>query len=140
MRRSSTQKRKWTRENPVKGVAIPSDKDAVRIQVVTAEEEKQYFRRARKNLALYDLGRLMLNQGVRPDEALSLGKADVDLENGRIFIRDGKSSAARRTLDLTSESKLILAKRMKVTPGGYSLQNGSGVCTLAGSTVRTTVC
>lgn len=88
-------KRKWTRENPVKGVAIPSDKDAVRIQVVTAEEEKQYFRRAGKNLALYDLGRLMLNQGVGPDEALSLGKADVDLENGRIFIRDEGDNPSR---------------------------------------------
>jgi hypothetical protein len=42
----------WARENPVRGVEIPSDKDAVRIHVLTAEEEVIYFDAARRRLKL----------------------------------------------------------------------------------------
>jgi len=38
--------------------------------------------------------------------------ADVDLDRGQLRITSGKSPAARRTLDLTSESRAILARRM----------------------------
>jgi integrase/recombinase XerD len=61
---------------------------------------------------LHDLGRLMLNQGPRPDEVTSLAKADVDLERRRMYFRRGKSRAAPRKLDLTAESCRILAERM----------------------------
>lgn len=54
----------------------------------------------------------MLNQGMRPEEVTCLRKDDVDLERGQRQIRKGKSTAARRTLDLTSESRQILARRM----------------------------
>ena len=36
----------WARENPVRGVDIPSDRDSVRIHVLSAEEEALYFERA----------------------------------------------------------------------------------------------
>ena len=105
-------KQRWTRTNPVRNVTVPSDADAVRIHVLTPDEEKEYFRRAAKHEDLYDLGRLILNQGMRPDEVASLHKDDVDLERGQVHIRQGKSPAARRTLDLTSESRQILARRI----------------------------
>ncbi len=41
-----------------------------------------------------------------------LMKEDIDLERGQLRVRSGKSPASRRTLDLTSESRRILAKRM----------------------------
>ena len=91
---------------------IPSDEDAVRMHVQTTSEEKQYFKRAAKHRDLYDLGRLMLNQGPRPDEVVSLLKTDVDLEHRMMYMRKGKSRAARRKLDLTAESCRILAERM----------------------------
>ena len=91
---------------------IPSDEGAVRIHVLTAIEEKQYFARASKHPDLHDLGRLMLNQGMRPDEVSSLAKADVDLEHQKVQIPKGKSRAARRKLDLTAESCQILAARL----------------------------
>ena len=105
-------KQRWARENPVRNVSIPSEADAIRIHVVTADEEKQYFSRAATNSDLHDLGRLMFNQGLRPDEVACLRRDDVDLERGQIHIRKGKSPAARRTLDLTSESRQILGRRL----------------------------
>ena len=54
----------------------------------------------------------MLNQGMRPEEVASLAKADADLDRGEIHIRRGKSRAAKRTLDMTSETRLILGRRM----------------------------
>jgi integrase len=105
-------KQHWALDNPVRSVEIPSDEDAVRMHVLTTIEEQQYFARAAKHRDLHDLGRLMLNQGPRPDEITSLAKADVDLEHRRMHIRRGKSRAARRKLDLTAESCRILGERM----------------------------
>jgi len=103
----------WARQNPVRAVDIPSDKDAVRIHVLTKEEETVYFdRAARRSAALHDLGRLMLNLGCRPEEILALRVEDIDFEQSRVTIRDGKSHAARHRLKLTAESLLICARRM----------------------------
>jgi len=102
----------WARENPVRGVDIPSDKDAVRIHVVSQVEEAVYFEAARQFPALHDLGRLMINQGCRPEEILELQVGDIDLERSRLSIRAGKSRAARRQLRLTAESREICARRV----------------------------
>ena len=106
-------KQHWTNRNPMREVSIPSDKDATRMHILTATEERNYFKRAAKRKDLYDLGRLMLNQGARPEELTSLRKVDVDMDRGEIKIVFGKSSAARRTLNMTSESRLILGRRME---------------------------
>jgi len=105
-------KQHWTRDNPIAHVEIPSDADAVRIHVLSAEEEKRYFSLAARHSDLYDLGRLMVNQGMRPEEVLALSKIDVNLDRGQLQIQTGKSAAARRTLDLTPESREILVRRM----------------------------
>lgn len=105
-------KQRWTNHNPVKDVEIPSDVEAVRMHVVSVKEEQDYFARAAKWPDLHDVGRLMLNQGMRPEEVTSLRKADVDMDHGQVHIREGKSAAARRALDLTTESKVILGRRM----------------------------
>ncbi len=109
-------KQRWTRENCVRNVNIPSDADAVRMHIITASEEKDYFLRTAKNKNVWDLARLMRNQGMRPEEVVSLRKEDVDLERGQLHIQHGKSKAARRTLDLTAESRSILARRMEKNP------------------------
>lgn len=102
----------WTRVNPIRDVEIPSDADAVRMHILTASEEKSYFQRAAKSPNLHDVGRIMLNQGMRPEEVTSLAKADIDMERSQIHIPQGKSKAARRTLDMTSETRLILGRRI----------------------------
>jgi site-specific recombinase XerD len=105
-------KQRWAGDNPVRNVSIPSDADALRIHVLTFQEEREYFLRAGKYRDLNDVGRLILNQGMRPDEVTCLRKSDVDLDRAQLQIRGGKSPAARRTLDLTTESRLILARRV----------------------------
>ena len=103
-------KQRWAARNPIRNVGMPSDADAIRIYVLTDADEKIYFQCATGNL--YDLGRLMLNQGCRPEEILRLRQGDVDLENRKLYIRRGKTKAARRTLTLTQESMHILAQRL----------------------------
>ena len=67
---------------------------------------------------LYDFMRPMIQQGTRPEELLELRKADVDLVNLKLFIRSGKTEAARRLLRLTGESAGILQRRM-AGPGPF---------------------
>jgi integrase len=109
----------WARENPVRGVEIPSDKDAVRMHVLPWDEEALYFEAATRFPPLHDLGRLMINQGPRPEEILALQTGDLDLERSRLTIHRGKSRAARRQLRLTAESREICARRvMAATAAG----------------------
>lgn len=50
---------------------------------------------------------------MRPEEVLALARADVDLERGQVHVRKGKTKATRRTLDLITESRSILARRLQ---------------------------
>jgi site-specific recombinase XerD len=106
-------KHNWCSSNPVEEVDIPSDKDAVRIHVVSPAEEMAYFAAAQQlGLGdLYDLGRLMILQGPRPSEVMQARAEDVDLAKGIWRIPDGKSAAAKRLLHLTQEARSILATR-----------------------------
>jgi integrase len=119
-------KKHWARENTIRKIEIPSDADAVRMNVLTPEQEKLYFAtclwmdKASRFLPsmngtcadsyrdLYDFGRLMIQQGCRPEEILELEKRNVDLMNRWLYVANGKTRAARRRLKLTTESVTIL--------------------------------
>ena len=105
-------KHNWCRDNPVRKAELPSDAESMRIHVLSAAEEQKYFAAARRFPNLYDLGRLMLNQGCRPDELMSSRQPDVDLGHGVLYVRGGKTKAAKRALRLTAESRSILATRL----------------------------
>jgi integrase len=123
------QKHNWCKTNPVREIEIPSDKDAVRIHVLTPAEEAKFFSAVevlrQEKLArerpkesrglddLRDLAILMLNQGCRPEELRELQQPDVDLERGYLTIRKGKSAAARRSLPLTAASRDVLRQRLQ---------------------------
>jgi integrase len=113
-------KKGWAHGNPVREVDIPSDRDAVRENILSPEQEQKYFAGAEKHLdrfgrkALYDFGRIMIQQGCRPEEVLSLRKDDFDVEEKTVKIRKGKTPAAQRVLALTQESANILQARMGV--------------------------
>ncbi len=103
----------FTLGNPIDQVGIPSDADAERIHVLTEKEETDYFRRAARLPNLHDVGRLMINQGLRPEEATRLPKKDVHFETNQIYISSGKTKAAKRYLDMTVETRQILERRME---------------------------
>jgi integrase len=100
--------------NPVTEVEKPSIEDAVRMHILTEAEEMDYFHRCAKagyhNLA--DVARLILEQGLRPEEAMHLERRGVDLERRRIRIFQGKTKAARRALKLTPAALEIVSRRM----------------------------
>ncbi|GIU74796.1 MAG: integrase [Bryobacteraceae bacterium] len=100
----------WVSSNPVDQVAKPSDRDSIVQHVVTPDEESAYF--AVASGTLYDVARLILLTGARPEEILSLRRGDVDLQRRTILIRGGKTRAARRTMHLLSEACAILERRM----------------------------
>jgi|HubBroStandDraft_1064217.scaffolds.fasta_scaffold98713_2 integrase len=130
-------KKHWTRENIVRKVEIPSDADAVRMNVLTPEQERIYFETclwmdkasrfapsmndacAESYSDLYDFGRLMIQQGCRPEELLELEKRNVDLMNSWLYVANGKTKAARRRLKLTGESASILVRRIQSVPGQF---------------------
>jgi integrase len=105
--------------NPVDQVRKPSDANAQREHVLTAEEEAAYFAIAKRNQALYDLGRLMIQQGCRPEEILSARVEHFDRKGKTLLIAGGKSRAARRVLPLTAESFAILATRARGKAEGW---------------------
>jgi integrase len=105
----------WRTDNPLIGedkVTRPSGEDAVRIHIISPNEEERYFEHARGTLR--DVAKLMLLQGPRPEEILSSRKESFDRQRGEFRILGGKSKAARRTLTLCGESIEILERRMKL--------------------------
>jgi integrase len=110
--------RRLAASNPVSQVGKPSDREAVREHVLTAAEERAYFSAARRYPHLFDLARLMLLTGARPDELLSLPRSGVDLRQRTMTIAGGKTRAARRTLPLVDEAVSILRRRA-IRPGAW---------------------
>jgi integrase len=122
----------YAADNPVAAVKIPSDREAVRMHVLSAEEERLYFAAAAKMPDLYDLGRVMIQQGLRPDEVLHLTAPDVDLAAGRATVRRSKTRAGQRTVTLTSESKSILARRIAGLPPNCPAERTLWTCSPSG--------
>jgi site-specific recombinase XerD len=105
-------KQGWRKDNPVDGVEIPSDADAVRDHVVTPAEEETYFRAAKERSPdLHDVARLILDQGMRPEEVQELSVFNYQRESAKVKISKGKSKAAKRTLLLTPEARAIVEAR-----------------------------
>jgi hypothetical protein len=110
------------------------DAEAIRMNILSPESEQVYFASClwmdkaavfipsngqESYLDLHDFGRLMLQQGCRPEEFLELRKVDVDLLNRWLYIRTGKTRAARRRLKLTAESAAILKRRLSSQIGPF---------------------
>jgi integrase len=115
-------KAKWRIGNPLlaiekhEKVERPSNEGAVRIHVITPEEETAYFGAVAANRLFRhvgDLAKLILLQGPRPEEVLASRVSDLDERAVELKIRGGKTKAAKRTLYLQSESLEILARRKR---------------------------
>ena len=99
---------KWCFVNPVSSIKFDREKN-MRDRWLTTEEEKDLFSHLNGRLA--DIVRLVLNTGLRQDEALSLTLANVDLFRKTITIK-GKGDKIR-TIPLNSVALDVLKSRMK---------------------------
>jgi len=89
--------------------------------VLSDEQENAYFDEARKIVDkagrknLYDVGRLMINQGLRPEEVMHARKEQFSVDMHTFTVVAGKTKAAQRTVDLTEESFQIIKARMNTS-------------------------
>ncbi len=96
-------------KNPVSGVKfLPENNQQTR--VLSHLEECEYFTKA--SPVLRDIGRLILDTGMRPEEVYTLRPENVDLIRKTIQVPRGKTAAARRVLTLTSAAAEVLRRRM----------------------------
>ena len=104
-------------------VSIPTEQDSEAMHVLSPTEEALYLEAAEAStMDLYDTGIIMLEQGPRPDEVLSLKQAHVDLENRQFTIwesgAEGKSKNAHRKLKMTGTTYQVFSRRLSV-PGTW---------------------
>lgn len=119
-------KQGWVKGDPfAKGedaeVRIPHEQDSNAMRVLSPGEEARYLAAAkRESVDLADIATIMLLQGPRPDEVMSLEQGHVDLSNRHFTIwanrSEGKSKNAHRMLKMTEETFRILSRRL-ASPG-----------------------
>jgi integrase len=100
----------YIRKSPFKGVRMLPEGPGM-MRILTHEEEALYLSYASQPLK--DVAVLMLNTGMRPDEVFHVRGEDVNLEQKYIFIPNGKTKFARRTIPLSQEAFEMLQKRVK---------------------------
>ena len=108
-------RKRWCLKNPVHDIKIPPA-DKVDDRVLSYDEERRYFAAAadpRRPRYCGWIVSLMLLQGLRTGEVLNLRKEDVDLESGKLHVRDSKTRESTRVLDLIEESRHILLEAMQ---------------------------
>ena len=103
-------------ENPVRRIKKPRQ-DNKRVRYLTEAEAARLLAALKvRSPEVHDLALLSLLTGMRPKECLSLTWADIDLAEGRIFVKDTKN-AKNRHLSLTSEVLSMLKSRHQGQPG-----------------------
>lgn len=102
--------------NPVSRVKfLPEDNEQMR--VLSFEEQRRYFAVASQSLR--GIAVLMLETGMRPEEAYRIRKENVHLSVGYLFNPYGKTKAAKRRVELTAEAERVLADRAREAAGPY---------------------
>jgi integrase len=96
--------------NPVRGLRFLRE-DNEQTRVVSFEEETRYLAAAKRRLG--EVATLILNTGMRPEEVYRLKREDVHLAEGYLRVPFGKTRAARRTIPLNREVRILLAARLE---------------------------
>jgi len=94
-------------ENPVRGVRFLRE-DNEQMRVLSHEEEACYLKAA--NQRLREVATLIVNTGLRPEEAYRARREDVHLVEGYVHVPFGKTPAARRNVPLNGEARKLLAE------------------------------
>jgi len=94
-------------------------KERGRERILTFEEERRYLKAARNPLR--DVGTLMLEMGLRPQEVCSIRREDIHLGTVPPFLHvpGGKTENARRDVVVTERAKETLRRRLLQAKGEY---------------------
>lgn len=94
-------------------------KERGRERILTFEEERRYLKAARNPLR--DVGTLMLEMGLRPEEACSIRRENIHLETLPPFLHvpGGKTKNARRDVVVTERAKETLKRLLIQAKGEY---------------------
>jgi integrase len=109
------ERRGYQVSNQVKGIEFYEERGRTRI--ISLEEEVAYL--AETSLPLKDIARIILDSGMRPEEAFRIEFANLDFSKRTIFNPFGKTPAARRKLTMTDEVFGILTSRLRNAKCGY---------------------
>jgi integrase len=101
--------------NPVSRVNFLKEQNE-QTRVLSYEEQQRYLAVARP--LLYDIASLMLETGMRPEEAYRIRLENVRLADNSLFNPYGKTKAARRQIALTAVARGILERRV-INAGVY---------------------
>jgi integrase len=110
--------------NPTKGVAY-STEGGGRVRVVSFEEELLYL--AKASQPLKDIAQIILDTGLRPEEAFRIRVEHLDFAAQTIFSPFGKTRASRRKVTMTADVYSILKHRAKVAKGPFVFPSKNGI-------------
>jgi len=102
--------------NPVRRVKFLKESSG-RMRVLTIEEIEEYLAVSKGNLR--DFAILASETGGRPEEILSLHKADVHIEGPFVSLPGTKTAGAKRDVPLTEAALEVLQRRSEESPNGY---------------------
>ncbi|WP_457571526.1 tyrosine-type recombinase/integrase [Desulfovulcanus sp.] len=114
-------KRGWfVGKNPVSQVKFPRTNNR-RVRFLSEAEEKEFFAVAKKiDIDVHDICMVSLYSGMRMGEIFGLAKMDVDLQAGKIFVRDPKGGTDR-VLPLHEKLVPIFSARIALAQGPEAL-------------------
>ena len=102
--------------NPTHGVLFLKESEG-RMRVISFEEEAAYF--SATSQPLKDIGTVIVESGLRPDECFRIEVRNLDFKQRTIFNTFGKTRAAKRKVPMTDRLFEILKKRAQMTKGPY---------------------
>jgi integrase len=101
--------------NPVRKVEF--FKESGQMRIISLAEEIAYL--ANASQPLRDIARVILDLGMRPEEAFRIETANVNLTQRTIFNPFGKTAAAQRKLTMTEDVFAIMKKHMAESKSRY---------------------
>lgn len=93
------------------------DEDNQQDRVLSRDEERLYLLAASQPLR--DIAVLMLECGLRPEEACRIRRENVFIEMAYLFVPFGKTKAARRRIPLSKPAMAVLSRRLETIEGEY---------------------
>lgn len=103
-------------KNPVTRVKLLKEENGS-LRVVSPYEERLYLSEASQ--PLLDFASVMIDTGMRPGEIAAIHRTNLFLEQGYIYIPEGKTKAAKRRIPLTTRVREILERRAESAETGF---------------------